>query len=304
MLSRKYENWDGNCWVRNSEIQLGAAGGEGNLAFPPGLVPYSQRLKEEYGEGCQRAALTQCLYGYLRFTEELELRSINRVGMQIALGETLVPVSRDLRNRAFLLVRDEAHHAAVSDEISVRIESLTGLAPMAPVQPHFLRVLGELQERVPVEVGSQLETAFATISETLISGSLSQIPRDRAVLPLIRDYAGEHAADEGRHQQYFGEFFGEWWPQLPGRVRQGLGVLLPDLCLAFLGADRQLHQRVLESCGLASDNAARWVAEAFPESAEGPSARKPLQATLRLFERSGVCADAAAYDAFAARGLI
>ena len=74
---------------------------------------------------------------------------------------------------------------------------------MAPVQPHFPRVPGELQERVPVEMGSQLETAFATISETLISGSLSQIPRDRAVLPLIREYAGKRAADEGRHQQYF-----------------------------------------------------------------------------------------------------
>lgn len=304
MLSRKYENWDGNCWVRNSEIQLGAAGGEGDLAFPPGLVPYSQRLKEEYGEDCQRAALTQCLYGYLRFTEELELRSINQVGMQIALGETLVPVSRDLRNRAFLLVRDEAHHAAVSDEMSVRIESLTGLAPMAPVQPHFLRVLGELQERVPAEVGSQLETAFATISETLISGSLSQIPRDRAVLPVVREYAGQHAADEGRHQQYFGEFFEQWWPQLPFRLRERLGVLLPDLCLAFLGADRQLHQRVLESCGLATQLAAKWVDAAFPESAEGRAARKPLQATLRLFERCGVYSAPAVHDAFAGRGLI
>jgi len=271
--------------------------------FPPSLVPWAARLEAQFGPGVLHQALAQCLYGYLRFTEELELRSINQVGLQIALGQTAVPISRDLRSRAFLLVRDEAHHAAVSDQIAVQLESLTGVSPRVFGEPQFLQRLTALRARIAGDVGRQLETAFATISETLISGSLALIPRDPTVLPLVRDYAGAHAVDEGRHQTYFAEFFGEWWPQLPCDMRAGLGPLLPELCLAFLEPDRNLHQQVLEDCGLSPRESRDWLQESWPASARGTAARRPLQATLSLFSRSGVFEDGATCEAFAEYGL-
>lgn len=308
MFSQTYVRWDAGCWVRGGmptrKSGSGLLTGAGNYAFPPSLVPYAERLAERFGPVALDAALTQCLFGYLRFTEELELRSINQVGQQIALGQTAVPISRDLRSRAFLLVRDEAHHAAVSDQIAVQIESLTGFSPGVFSEPQFLRRLNELRGRVSADVGSQLETAFATISETLISGSLALIPRDPSVLPLVREYAGAHAVDEGRHQTYFAEFFAAWWPQLPVVVRAGLGPLLPELCLAFLEPDRNLHQQVLEHTGLSRREARDWLEDAWPASSSGASARRPLQATLSLFSRSGVFEDAATAAAFAERGLL
>jgi len=289
MLTQKYERWDVGCWVRGGldarRVSAGSLAASGFHSFPPSLVPYAAKLEGRFGPDALHAALTQCLYGYLRFTEELELRSINLVGQQIALGQTSVPISRDLRSRAFLLVRDEAHHVAVSDQIAVQIEALTGVSEATFGEPQFLRRLHALRDRVPGEVASQLETAFATISETLISGSLALIPKDPTVLPMVRDYAGAHAVDEGRHQTYFGEFFAEWWPRLPEGVRSGLGP-------------------ILQCCGLSTREARDWLQEAWPTSTNAAAVRRPLQATLSLFARSGVFGDPATCDAFEHRGLL
>jgi hypothetical protein len=235
-FTKKYEQWEKLSWVRNGQRFFAAEAGLANFdLFPRGLVPYSGKLERKLGPAALWQALTQCLYGYLRFTEQLELKSVNQVGHRIALGELSVPVSRDMRSRAFLLVRDEAHHATASDDVAC--------------------------------------------------------------------YAEAHKVDEGRHQTYFTEFFGEWWPQLPERERRAIGPHLPDLCLAFLRPDYRFHQQVLEAVGVGPLESLDWVLEAFPENKLGEDSRRPLQATLKLFERTGVFTDAATSDAFAARGL-
>ncbi|MFM7868992.1 MAG: hypothetical protein ACKPHU_32630, partial [Planctomycetaceae bacterium] len=98
MFTQKYERWDVGCWVRSGQddhrVMAGSRAASGVHSFPPSLVPYAAKLAEKFGPDALHAALTQCLYGYLRFTEELELRSINLVGQQIALGQTSVPISR------------------------------------------------------------------------------------------------------------------------------------------------------------------------------------------------------------------
>ena len=305
MKSWKYGQWNEKCWVRSgAQLVHTPSTGMPDDAFPRGLLPYASRLASEYGESSLKTALTQACFGYLRFTEMLELKSINQVGNRIALGELSVPVSRDLKSRAFLLVRDEAHHATVSDDVSEQLEELTGVSPLNVALPQFLSDLQMLSDASRPDVAMHLETAFATISETLISGSLALIPQDTAVLPLIRDFAAAHMVDEGRHASYFSEFFAQWWPQLPKHVREGLGARLPQLCLAFLRPDLKLHQSVLQSVGLSESRARDWVTESFPASSLGPSSRKPLQVTLSLFARLGVFDQAATYDAFASCGLI
>jgi hypothetical protein len=303
-FTKKYEQWEKLSWVRNGQRFFATEAGLANFdLFPRGLVPYSGKLEQRLGPAAVWQALTQCLYGYLRFTEQLELKSVNQVGHRIALGELSVPVSRDMRSRAFLLVRDEAHHATASDDVACQIEHLTGVPPLDFGEPQFLRNLQEIAQRCSLAWVHNLEAAFATISETLISGSLAQLPRDTTVLPLVRDYAEAHKVDEGRHQTYFTEFFGEWWPQLPERERRAIGPHLPDLCLAFLRPDYRFHQQVLEAVGVGPLESLDWVLEAFPENELGEDSRRPLQATLKLFERTGVFTDAATSDAFAARGL-
>ena len=56
-------------------------------------------------------------------------------------------------------------------------------------------------------------------------------------MPLIRDYAAKHAADEARPLTYFSDGFTAWWPRLPVTTRRQFGPLLPELCEAFLSPD-------------------------------------------------------------------
>jgi len=305
MSRDKYMEWEGDCWVRRGPRLVGSASIRERLdPFPRGLIPYTAKLNELWGPAAVDQALTQVLYGYLRFTEQLELKSINRVGQWIALGELPIEIPRHLRSRAFLLVRDEAHHATVSDDVAGQIERLTGYPPLVAGEPGFLADIAAVSNRSPGIHEADLETAFATISETLISGSLALIPKDESVLPLVRDYAEAHKVDEARHQAFFSEFFEWWWPRLPSRTRGELGPVLPDLCLAFLRPDIGFHQQVLEAVGLSPRQARDWVLESFPEASLGASVRRPLQVTLRVFQRAGVLDDSATADAFAARGLI
>jgi hypothetical protein len=302
MSTTKYNRWEQDCWVRGgNRLMLPPQQTNDFDFFPRKLLPYAPQLEEQLGATKLRQVQLQNLFNYLRFTEQLELKSINHVGNQVALGEWPVPVSTDLRSRAFLLVRDEAHHAAVSDDIKQQLAQLTGVEPLAGLEPQFatsLRRIGELAGRELVPV---VEMAFATISETLISGSLSQIPRDPAVMPLIRDYAAKHAADEARHLTYFSDLFTAWWPQLPIATRRQVGPFLPELCEAFLSPDWPSQIQILESIGVSSGTARAWIEEAFPASEFYIAARRPLQITLQLFKRVGVMEDHQTHDAFARR---
>lgn len=306
MTSKKYDVWDRDCWVRQGGKRglLGQLNPNANDFFPCSLIPYASRLQAAYGRRSLQEVQIQTLHSYLWFTELVELKSINQVGHQIALGELPVSVSADLRSRAYLLVRDEAHHAAVSDDLADQIEQATGVSRLAEVTPQYLITLGRLKESVGRENSPLLDIGFATISETLISGSLAQIPADPAVIPLIRDYAQAHAVDEGRHASYFSDFFRQWWPQLPLAARQQVGPYLPDLCLAFLAPDLPAHQRALESVGVPTVQAEAWLREAFPQDQLATSARRSVQATLSLFRRTGVFDDPRTHDAFAASQLL
>lgn len=304
MASKKYDRWDSSCWVRRGpRFQCDGPIDTACEFFPRQLVPYADRLEQRLGRPALSRVLLERLYQYLRFTELLELKSINQVGHQIALGELTVPVSSDLRSRAFLLVRDEAHHATVSDDLARQIEQTTGVEALPAGEPHFLVRLRQTAETCSPEFRPLLDTAFATISETLISGSLAQIPKDPSVVAVVRDYATAHELDEARHAAYFSELFGVWWPQLPARARAEIGPRLPDLCFAFLAPDEPSHVQSLEAAGLTPREAREWVREAFPAAQLGPSLRRPLQVSLSLFERTGVFEDPRTADAFAQCGL-
>ena len=304
-MSKNYDQWDAGCGVRSRPRHRHETNQSREATFfPPALVPYAAEVEKRWGRPALLVLLVHRLYEYLRFTELLELKSINHVGNLIAFDELMVSVSRELRSQAFLLIRDEAHHAAGADDVAHQIELATGVSRLPLAKPQFLHRLGAMQEAHDKELAPLIDVAFATISETLISGSLAQIPKDPNVVSLVRGYTADHARDEARHSSYFGEFFARFWPQLPAAVREELGLLLPDLSLAFLEPDYASHQRILEAIGLSATEARELVQQAFPAEQAATSVRRPLQGTLRLFQRVGVFDDHRTQDAFAQRGLI
>ena len=304
-MSMNYDQWYAACGVRSRPRHRHETNQSPEATFfPPALVPYAAEVEKRWGRPALQKLLVHRLYEYLRFTELLELKSINHVGNLIAFDELMVSVSRELRSQAFLLIRDEAHHAAGADDVAHQIELATGVSRLPLAKPQFLHRLGAMQEAHDKELAPLIDVAFATISETLISGSLAQIPKDPNVVSLVRGYTADHARDEARHSSYFGEFFARFWPQLPAAVREELGLLLPDLSLAFLEPDYASHQRILEAIGLSATEARELVQQAFPAEQAATSVRRPLQGTLRLFQRVGVFDDHRTQDAFAQRGLI
>ena len=304
-MSTNYDQWDAACGVRSGPRHLLEANQAPEAThFPLALVPYAAEVEKRWGRPVCQELLVHRLYEYLRFTELLELKSINHVGNLIAFDELMVPMSRELRSQAFLLIRDEAHHATGADDVAHQIELATDVSRLPSAKPQFLYRLGAMREAHDKDLAALIDVAFATISETLISGSLAQIPKDPNVVSLVRGYTADHARDEARHSSYFSEFFARFWPQLPVAVREQLGPLLPELSLAFLEPDYASHQRVLEAIGLSATESRKLVQQAYPAEQAATAVRRPLQGTIRLFQRVGVFDDHRTHDAFAERGLI
>ena len=87
---------------------------------------------------------------------------------------------------------------------------------------------------------------FVIISETLITGTLTKLPGDETVQQVVRGIAADHASDEGRHHAYFRNVFEYVWPRLPRVTRLKVGLLLPDMILAFLQPDSRALAKVLQ----------------------------------------------------------
>ena len=77
----------------------------------------------------------QHLYRYLDFTTQLELEVINTVSKDIALGKLDVELPDVMRDDAFKLCTDEAHHAYFSDDIKRQVVAATGRRARPPRHP-------------------------------------------------------------------------------------------------------------------------------------------------------------------------
>src|SRR6266446_10084297 len=111
--ARKLNNWDTKASVRvKPRRMLRDEEAMGKVFFTPELVPIAQHpLIQALGPWAVRDAQVQQLYRYLDFTTQLELEVVNTVSKEIALGKVGFDLPDVMREDAFKLCTDEAHHA-------------------------------------------------------------------------------------------------------------------------------------------------------------------------------------------------
>jgi len=176
----------------------------------------------------------------------------------------------------------------------------TGIVPIDH-EPAFLRDLRGLYADEPPVYRPLLKMFFTIVSETLITGSLTKLPKDLSVQQAVRDVAQDHATDEGLHHAYFRRLFDMLWPRLPAPLRRKVGMLLPAITRAFLWPDEAALRAVLHDVRFPDSD--RVVAEtvALPEVRAGVA--ENAAPTMRMLRRAGVFEDPAVCAAFHAHDL-
>jgi hypothetical protein len=244
--------------------------------------------------------LVHQLYLYLEFTVRLETGPVNEACLLLRSPEFLPWLPDVMRDDVLRIYTDEAGHAEMSHTLLARVRAATGVEPI-PHDPQFLRALAKLRAEETGLDETMVTLFFVIVSETLITTSLSKVPRDRQTQQQVRELVADHAADEGLHYAYFRQLFEQLWPRLSPPVRRGAGVLLPRIMLAFLAPDAAAMTSVLADCGVEQPELVMADVLASPHTQS--LMREGGLPSIRMFQANGVMEDPEIAAAFTTAGL-
>ena len=299
-------NWDRRASVRTKPLPvLDERAWTTVPFFPPELVPaLAHPLVAERGAAAASRILVQALHTYLHFTVVLEQVAVMPVTTAVASGRDGADLPRAMRADAFKITTDEAWHAQFCFDFAGQVTDLTGVVPVMPADPSFVRGLAVVRDGVDPSLRSLVDVFFAIVSETLVSSLLSGIPNDTRLPDGVRALVADHAEDEGRHHAYFRTLLTWLWPQLTPGERRAMGTVVPDLVDAFLAPDAAAAALALADAGLPPAAVRRVVHDCYGTAGPRDPIATAAQATVRAFREVGALADAATRDAFEAHGLL
>ncbi len=260
-------------------------------------------LIADRGSDLKRTLLIQHLFTFMHFTDHLELKAVNPVVQRIAHGEMDIMVSDSTREEAHMTYADEAWHALVCNNVMRQVQGVTGTVPAYRGPPRFLSRLNELQAHLSPPIRRLSEFLFVVVSETMISKTLSKVPKDTNVVTAVREMLRHHSIDEGRHHRFFSQLFEQLWPALTAHQKEKVGVLLPEFIRAFIDPDTEAIKAMLGEQRFTAKEIGQIIHETFPPRLLELWSQEASKSTLSLFERNGVFEDARTSDAFVAAGL-
>jgi hypothetical protein len=294
-------SWDDESWIRSKPARRASCEG---FAFSPELVPMAQHPRFTEDTKLRERLLAFRLLTHLQFTTVLELAHVNAVCARLARDQYALDLTRDQKLDALRIYCDEGGHALFVELLSDAIERRHGIERSVLPKPRFHQVLEEIFEEHGSRIAPELlHLFFVSVSETLVTKILRDIPRDPRVAPLVREVIGDHARDEGTHSVYFHWLFPKAWERLPRPQQELLGQLLPRFLEAFLAPDISGEARVLQALGLDEDERKEVLAETYDPNGVRQGVRAAAQPTLRLFEGAGVFEQPSVVEAFLNRGL-
>ncbi|WP_326615207.1 diiron oxygenase (plasmid) [Streptomyces scopuliridis] len=297
----RFDRWDDLASVRRRPRRPFAAA-EPELYFPPELYPVVRHpLVTAKGSTVVNDLLLQRLYDYLEFTTELETLAVIPVATKISRGRSGLVLSGRMRSDAYKIVTDEAWHAQFSHEFVCEIEAETRVPwslKGACTPPAFLLRLDEIRGRLPQDLRGVEGLLFAIVSETLISGMLSQIPRDDRLPLSVRNIVRDHAEDEGRHHVYFRTLLTHLWPALGRAERQAVGPLIPAVVYAFLEPDYAQTAHHLRGIGLTGEQIDQVITESWPTDRIQSSVAAAASQLTRYLSEVGALGDKRTLVAF------
>lgn len=240
-----FKKWDESSWARSKPHRKDP--------FNSDLYFYSEPLASLFihpdvknaPEEIRRKLLILHLYNYLEFTIRLELGPVNEVSKLLTTPDFLNWLPPQMKDDALRIYVDEGGHAQMSRELMQDVEQFTEVR-RPKIYPEFLNKLDDLVGREEPEYQSIIKLFFVIISETLITGTLINLPKDETVQQSVRELAMDHALDEAKHHTYFRQVFQYVWHRLPREMKRKIGSLLPDMILAFLEPDKLTLTLILE----------------------------------------------------------
>lgn len=300
--SSRFTGWDQKAWVRSKPHHLDP--------FTPDLWFFSEALSPLFlspavraaAESVRRELLVLTLYDWLEFTEWLEVGPVNAVCDRLRQPHFLPWLPPEMKADALKIYTDEAGHAEMSHALARGVENYTGVKS-ARIRPSFLDSFDSLVSEVEPALTELVELFLAITSETLITGTLNKLPNDVSVQAAVRAIAKDHANDEGRHHAYFRALCVTVWPSLPAEVQRRIGVLLPDMILAFLAPSVTNMERLLTRVEVfkGSEHA---IAQAVCNDARTTKmVRESCAPSLRAFRDAGAFRWRLVVDAFRAQGF-
>ena len=282
-------NWDTKCSVRTKPRRFLAEEDHDRLFFSADLTPAtSHALLLSHGPSSVRELLIHRLYSYLDFTTVLEQEIVNPVVLRLSRDAFGLRLPDPMRFDAYRIYCDEAYHALFSVDIKTQIEASTDVSYTRSADPEFVRAIQQAKESVPSNLQILIDFCATVVSETLISGSLTQIPQDPAVASFVREAMADHAADERTHHAYFTKAFEIAWPQIDKSTQRLLAPYFADFILGFLTPDLSGQRDALWRMGFTREESAQIVWEAHPMNETLIGIRHAARSTLRLLSRTGV----------------
>lgn len=240
---------------------------------------------------------------YLDFTTALESLVVNPVLVSLGTGRLSVGISNTERRIAWEIYVDEAYHALTAATLADQVAGLARIDREITVSHRFREVVREKVDSVDVDP-ELVRLCSAVVSETLISGTLEQLPREDGVHSAIRDSVRDHERDERRHHAYFTTIFPGIWGRLHRKEQEALAPIMADFVRAFLEPDltnlRAMTRAALEDDALANEAVDLLVSDSGLDARVRHSSR----ATLKLFRRAGVLDVPQAHERFEQLSLL
>ncbi|MGC7404559.1 diiron oxygenase [Pandoraea pneumonica] len=268
---------------------------QGDTPFPPllpdhlffnlSLMPYAVHpCVCALGQSARQQLSALRLADYLNKTERVELFIVNRAVEHMLDVPGVASVHRD---DLLAIYTDEGFHTWMMERFRGDLHRQTGYT--LPQQPSLsvIRVLA-LCEAVPHAYRGLAIMAAATVTETLITGTLRRAGASDDVYAPVGVLLADHACDEMRHQAAFVRFVGEWLPTLSRTEREFLNALIPDLMMAFLAPELPTWRAHLCAVGLEEDVADSVIRESVDPLEVGVQMMEAALVPRRLFERLGM----------------
>lgn len=284
-----FERWSQSSWIRSKPFRECDIGEIEGLPYSLKTVPVAAHPAVASVPTCQIKFLAYRLLAHLQFTTLLELSHVNPVCKSLAQGQAPISLNTLQKNDALKIYCDEGGHALFVELFSTQVEDAFGIDRRVVGRPQFDRIIDKIVTQYQIRLSPDLiKVFFVTISETLVTKVLSDLPHDPEVASIVRAVIGDHAADEALHSVYFRSLFAPLWQSLTSHDKEEIGQLLPQLVWAFLGPDRQLEYQILRRLGFDARDSEGILEEVYVPSQIAQVIRQAANPTLKMFAAAGV----------------
>jgi hypothetical protein len=284
----RFDTWNEVASVRTKPRRRLDEAREGRLYFSPDLLPVLHHpLVAALGEDVRDRILVERLYQYLDVTTWVEQGLVNRGLTQLFQGQLPLRLPSRVEFDAYRIYCDEGYHALFSVDLKNQVANKTGIAWSASGEPHVLRALNVLRQSVAPDMRALAQFFLVIVYETLISGILARVPRDRRVTETVRRVVQDHAEDEGRHHAYFSDMFRMVWPEMEPEQRDAIGPLLAPAIVAALEPDQEAIDALLIHTGLDEEQRGMVIADSYAPARVRSDIRTGGAATIHLIGRNG-----------------